>query len=286
LIAGVREDLAVKVFGDDFAPMIRAAGRIAGILRGIDGATNIKIEQVTGLPFLEIRIDKSEIARRGLSLSEVQDAIGIAVGGRVAGLVFEGDRRFQIHVRLSDRARADLETLENLPIVLPHAAPGAAAVTVPLRQLATFDFTEGPNQISRENGKRRVVVTAEVRGRDIGSLVEEAQTKVGEQVSLPAGYWLGLGRPVRELRSGAREALDRRASVLHPDLPVAAERARLRARCVAGFQRRAAGADRRHCRLVASRNAFLGLGGCRVHRLVRRRGPQWPGDADADPAID
>jgi heavy metal efflux system protein len=191
LIAGVREDLAVKVFGDEFAPMLRTAGKIAGILRGIDGATNVKIEQVTGLPFLEIKIDKGEIARRGLSLSDVQEVIGIAVGGRAAGLVFEGDRRFQILVRLPDGARADLETLESLPIVLPQG--GTGAVSIPLRQVASFNFSEGPNQISRENGKRRVVVTAEVRGRDIGSLVDEAQAKVAEQVSLPAGYWLGWG---------------------------------------------------------------------------------------------
>ena len=193
LIAGVREDLAVKVFGDEFAPMLRAAGRIASILRGIEGATNVKIEEVTGLPVLEIKIDKSEIARRGLSLSDVQDVIGIAIGGRVAGLVFEGDRRFQIIVRLPDATRSDVDALENLPVTLPQSGPGMGAVSIPLRQLATFTFSEGPNQVSRENGKRRVVVTAEVRGRDIGSLVDEAQAKVAEQVSLPAGYWLAWG---------------------------------------------------------------------------------------------
>jgi cobalt-zinc-cadmium resistance protein CzcA len=193
LIAGVREDLAVKVFGDEFDPMLRAAGQIASILRGVDGATNVKIEQVTGPPFLEIKIDKSEIARRGLSLSDVQDVIGIAIGGRAAGLVFEGDRRFQIIVRLPDATRSDVDALENLPVTLPQSGSGTGALTIPLRQLATFSFSEGPNQVSRENGKRRVVVTAEVRGRDIGSLVDEAQGKVAEQVSLPAGYWLGWG---------------------------------------------------------------------------------------------
>ena len=193
LIAGVREDLAIKIFGEDFTPMLRAARQIASILRGIDGATNVKIEQVTGLPFLEITIDKGEIARRGLSLAAVQDVIGFAIGGRTAGLVFEGDRRFQIVVRLSDAARSDMETLENLPIVLPQTSSGGMPVTIPLRQVATFSFSEGPNQISRDNGKRRVVVTAEVRGRDIGSLVAEAQAKVGQQVFLPAGYWLGWG---------------------------------------------------------------------------------------------
>jgi cobalt-zinc-cadmium resistance protein CzcA len=193
LIAGVREDLAVKIFGDDFGPMLRVAGRIASILRGVEGAKNVKVEQVAGLPFLDIKIDKGEIARHGLSLSDVQDVIGIAIGGRAAGLVFEGDRRFQIIVRLPDAVRNDVDTLENLPVALPQVAAGTGSLTIPLRQLATFNFSEGPNQVSRENGKRRVVVTAEVRGRDIGSLVEEAQGKVAEQVSLPAGYWLAWG---------------------------------------------------------------------------------------------
>src|SRR6266487_3864378 len=193
LIAGVREDLAVKVFGDEFGPMLRAANQIAAVLRGVDGAANVKVEQVTGLPFLEIKIDKGEIARRGLSLSEVQDVIGVAIGGRAAGLVFEHDRRFQIIVRLQDALRGDIEALQNLPVALPRASSGVGAATVPLRQLANFNFAEGPNQLSRENGKRLVVVTADVRGRDIGLLVDEAQAQIGQHVTLPPGYWLGWG---------------------------------------------------------------------------------------------
>jgi cobalt-zinc-cadmium resistance protein CzcA len=207
LIAGVREDLAVKIFGDEFEPMLRAAGQIASILRTVEGATNIKLEQVTGLPVLEIKIDKSEIARRGLSLSDVQDVIGIAIGGRVAGLVFEGDRRFQIIVRLPDVERSDVNVLENLPVALPQSSPGVGAATIPLRQLATFNFSEGPNQVSRENGKRRVVVTAEARGRDIGSLVEEAQRKVAERVSLPAGYWLAWGGQFENFEAARRRLM-------------------------------------------------------------------------------
>ena len=120
----------------------------------------------------------------------MQDVIGIAVGGRAAGLVFEGDRRFQIVVRLPDELRNDIEALENLPVSLPQSNARGGTVTVPLRQVATFSLSEGPNQISRELGKRRVVVTANVRGRDIGSLVDEAQTKIAQQVTLPTGYWL------------------------------------------------------------------------------------------------
>jgi cobalt-zinc-cadmium resistance protein CzcA len=193
LIAGVREDLAVKVFGDDFEEMQRTAGSIASVLRRIDGAQNVKVEETTGLPFLEIKIDKAEIARRGLSLLAVQDVIEAAVGGRVAGLVFEGDRRFQIIVRLNDALRNDIAALENLPVQLPRLTANAAVASVPLRALATFEQTEGANQISRENGKRRVVATAEVRGRDIGSLVAEAQAAVGEKVKLAPGTWLSWG---------------------------------------------------------------------------------------------
>ncbi len=196
LIAGVREDLAVSVFGDDFEAMLRAANQIAGILRGVRGTTEVKVEDVTGMPVLEINVDKAEIARHGLSLAAVQDAIGIAVGGRPAGLVFEGDRRFQIVVRLSDVDRNNIEVLKNLPVPLPvtspHMGEGVAA-TLPLRVLADFILSEGPNEVSRENGKRRVVVTADVRGRDIGSAVAEAQAKVAQRVSLLPGYYLAWG---------------------------------------------------------------------------------------------
>jgi heavy metal efflux system protein len=193
LIAGVKEDLAIKVFGDEFEPMRRAANQIAGILGKVRGAAEVKVEDVTGMPVLEIEVDKAEIARRGLSLSAVQEVVGIAVGGREAGLVFEGDRRFQIVVRLSDSERNNVEVLKDLPVALPETIPGSGAAMIPLRQLASFRFSEGPNQISRDNGKRRVVVTANVRGRDMGSLVDEAQAKISEQVKLPPGYWLVWG---------------------------------------------------------------------------------------------
>jgi cobalt-zinc-cadmium resistance protein CzcA len=159
------------------------------------------VEDVTGMPVLEIDIDKAAIARRGLNLSTVQDVIGIAIGGREAGVVFEGDRRFQIVVRLADAERNNIEMLKNLPIALPDGTPATGATMVPLRQFASFRFSEGPNQISRDNGKRRVVVTANVRGRDMGSLVDEAQAKISEQVKLPPGYWLAWGGQFENLVS-------------------------------------------------------------------------------------
>lgn len=207
LIAGVRGDIAVKIFGEELEPMLKAANHIAAILRGTRGAKDIKVEQVEGLPFLEIKIDKAEIARLGLSISAVQDVIGAAVGGQDAGIMFQGDRRFPIVVRLSDEVRANLEALKNLPVPLPAGAgPAGRAPAVLLKQIARFDESEGPNQISRENGKRRVVVTANVRGRDIASLAAEVQEKVSNNVKLPAGYWTSWGGQFENL-AAARQRL-------------------------------------------------------------------------------
>jgi cobalt-zinc-cadmium resistance protein CzcA len=193
LLAGVRGDIAVKIFGEDFDGMLRSANQVAAILRGTRGATDVKVEQVAGLPFLEIKIDKAEIARRGLSVMTVQDVIGTAIGGQEAGVVFEGDRRFDIVVRLPERARTDLEALTNLPVALPRGATEAPPRSLLLSQLASFQFTEGPNQISRENGMRRVVVTANVRGRDIASVVADARGRIETEVKLPPGAWISWG---------------------------------------------------------------------------------------------
>ena len=204
LLAGVRGDLAVKVFGEEFEPMLRAANQIAAALRTTPGAEDVKVEQVGGLPFLEIRIDKAAIARMGLSTFQVQEVIGAALGGRDAGVIFEGDRRFPVVVRLPDAIREDIEKLKHLPV--PIAAEGTGrATSILLEQVASLTFVEGPNQISRENGKRRVVVTANVRGRDIASVVEEAQVKVA-QVPLPAGYYVTWGGQFENL-AAARQRL-------------------------------------------------------------------------------
>jgi cobalt-zinc-cadmium resistance protein CzcA len=207
LLAGVRGDLAVKVFGDEFEPMLAAANRIAAILRETDGAADVRVEQASGLPFLDIRIDRAAAARRGLTAAEVQDVVAIAVGGREAGMVFEGDRRFAIVVRLPDALRGDVEALRNLPVPLRSGGGnGGRTATVPLRDVAGFAFAEGPNQVSRENGKRRVVVQANARGRDIGSLVAEVQARVAAEVPLPTGYWIEWGGQFENL-AAARQRL-------------------------------------------------------------------------------
>ncbi|MBR0874741.1 CusA/CzcA family heavy metal efflux RND transporter [Bradyrhizobium tropiciagri] len=206
LLAGVRGDIAVKVFGDEFEPMQKAAGQVAAALRGVRGATDVKVEQAGGLPVLEIKVDKAAIARRGLSVSSVHDVIGAAVGGQDAGVVYEGDRSFDIVVRLPESVRSDLEALSNLPVALPKATPASPVQSLPLNRVAQFSFTEGPNQISRENGKRRIVVTANVRGRDLGSVVEEAQARVAQSVKLPPGYWMSWSGQSENL-AAARQRL-------------------------------------------------------------------------------
>ncbi len=206
LLAGVRGDLAVKIFGEDFEPMLKAANQVAAILMSTPGATDISVEQAAGLPFLEIKIKQDEIARLGLSVLAVQDVIGAAIGGREAGVVFEGDRRFPIVVRLKDNVRDDLERLKHLPVPLPPDSSGRSS-SVLLEQVASFDTTEGPNQISRENGKRRVVVTANIRGRDIASVVAEAQKKVAEQVQLPPDYYVVWGGQFENLAAAQQRMM-------------------------------------------------------------------------------
>ena len=206
LLAGVRGDVAVKVFGDEFEPMIGAANQVAGVLRAVPGAVDVKVEQASGLPTLEIDIDRREIGRLGLSIATVQATIGAAIGGQDAGVVFEGDRRFAVVVRLPERTRADFEVLRNLPVALPPSAASTVPQTVPLGRIASLRVVEGPNQISRENGKRRVVVTANVRGRDIASVVEDAQARIGAAVTLPPGSWIAWGGQFENL-AAARERL-------------------------------------------------------------------------------
>jgi cobalt-zinc-cadmium resistance protein CzcA len=221
LIAGVRSDVAVKVYGDEFEQMVPTAEAIAGVLRKIPGAADVKVEQTEGLPVMNIDIDRSAIARYGLDVVDVQDVIAAAIGGREAGHVFEGDRRFDIVVRLPDDVRRDLSALGAIPIPLPEHEDDAPAMRtaasnesprdskpgfIPLGALAKIEVSEGPNQISRENGKRRVVVQANVRGRDLGSYVEEAQRMMDETVKLPAGTWLEWGGQFENLVA-ARERL-------------------------------------------------------------------------------
>ncbi|MBX9860605.1 MAG: CusA/CzcA family heavy metal efflux RND transporter [Sphingomonas sp.] len=201
LIAGVRGDVAIKLYGDDLDKMSAAAANIVKALQAIRGAADVKAEQTSGSPTLDVRFDRAAIARYGLTVEEVADTVAAAMGGREAGLVFEGDRRFGVQVRVPMETRDNLDALRNLPVLLPPEATERRG-SVPLSQVAQFRFSEGLNQISRENGKRRVVIQANVRGRDVGSFVAEAMPTVGK-VALPTGSFLEWGGQFQNLQAAS-----------------------------------------------------------------------------------
>ena len=200
LIAGVRGDIAVKVFGDDADQMSGTADRIAAVLRRTKGATDVRVEQTEGLPILDVQPDRDAMARLGISARALQDILAAAVGGRDAGMIFEGDRRFAVTIRLGEEARSNVETLGQLPVPTPSGA------FVPLASVARIALVDGPNQISRENGKRRVVVQANVRGRDVSSVVADVRAGIAREVRLPAGTYLQWGGQFENLAS-ARDRL-------------------------------------------------------------------------------
>ena len=216
LISGVRSDLGIKIFGDDLDTLLSIATKVQSVVQAVPGAADAKTEQVSGLPMLTVKPNRAALARYGITLAELQEVVEIAVGGREAGLIFEGDRRFDIVIRLPERMRVDVDALSLLPIPIPaqvagkengakdgraivQTGLGMAAPYVPLSAVASIEIAPGPNQISRENGKRRIVVSANVRDRDLGSFVSEVQSRVAEQVKLPAGYWIGWGGQFEQL---------------------------------------------------------------------------------------
>ena len=205
LMSGVRSDIAVKIYGDDLEQMGRVGARVAAVLGTVPGAADVKLEQTEGFPTLDVQFDRDAIARYGLTLREVSDTVAAALGGREAGVVFEGDRRFDVVVRMPNVVRDDLEAVGALPVLTE------GGLSVPLRELARFSFSEGLNQVSRENGKRRVVVQANVRGNDLGSFVAEAQEKIADEVRLPPATFLKWGGQYENL-----QAASRRLSIMVP----------------------------------------------------------------------
>ena len=201
LLSGVRADVAIKVFGDDLDALLEVGNAIEGVVGGIEGAEDVSVEQVTGLPVLQITPDRGALARLGISMDDVQQVVSTSIGGVGAGQVFEGDRRFDVVVRLPETLRQDTEAIGRVRI--PVSGPGGTAF-VPLEEIATIVVEKGPNQISREDGKRRVVVTANVRGRDLGSFIAEVQEKVGAEVEVPAGSWISYGGTFEQLISAAK----------------------------------------------------------------------------------
>jgi cobalt-zinc-cadmium resistance protein CzcA len=198
LISGVRSDLGIKVYGDDLDQLLESGNEIAGLLNSIPGAEGVKVEQVAGLPVLSFEPNRAALYRYGLNITDVQDVLAAAAGGEEAGQLFEGDQRFALVVRLPEHLRSDLGALERLPIPLPRGG------YVPLGEVASLTLAPGPNQISRENGKRRLVVSANVRGRDLGGFVAEVQQRISDEIRLPSGYWLSYGGTFEQLQSATQ----------------------------------------------------------------------------------
>jgi cobalt-zinc-cadmium resistance protein CzcA len=199
LIGGVRSDVAVNVYGDDLGRMGAAARAIAASLAKVRGVADLRVAQTRGFPTFDVKLDREAVSRYGLTMEDAAATLATAMGGREAGQLFRGDRRFDIVVRAPEAQRDDGEALGALPVMLP-AEPGQPRRSVALRQLASFSFSDGLNEISRENGKRRIVVQANVRGRDLGSFVDEAQRRVAREVTLPPGSWLEWGGQFQNLR--------------------------------------------------------------------------------------
>lgn len=198
LISGVRADLGIKLFGDDLDTLFASASDILTVISTIEGADDARLEQVEGIPIFTVTPKPDQLARFGLDIADLQLWLNAATGGETAGMIFEGDRRFEIVVRYGDDIRNELTQLESVPIVTPSGEH------VPISELATLAFKEVPSQISRENGKRSIVVTANVRDRDIGTFVEEAQARINDEVDLPAGYWLDYGGTFEQLESASQ----------------------------------------------------------------------------------
>ena len=208
LISGVRADVAVKIYGDDLDTLADLAKSIEGVMASIPGSADAQSEQVTGLPILSIHPDRDALARYGLDIADVQRVAGIALGGEVAGQFFEGDRRFDIVVRFPEYLRTDVRAIERLPVPLPESRSGGNGLMfVPLSELARIEIAPGPNQISRENGKRKLTVTSNVRDRDLGSFITDLQTEMDARTDLPSGYWIEYGGTWEQLVSASRRLM-------------------------------------------------------------------------------
>jgi heavy metal efflux system protein len=201
LIAGVRSDIAIKLFGDDLDTLVRKAGEIARAVGKVRGAEDVKVEQVAGLPQLQIRIDRAAISRYGLNVEDVNNVVESIVAGKEVGQVYEGEQRYGLVVRLSETAGQDVEAIKGLLVAAPNGA------RVPLSQLAEIALVDGPAQVSREDARRRIAVELNVRGRDIGSFVSDAQAAIGRQVELPAGYYVKWGGQFEHLERAAKRLL-------------------------------------------------------------------------------
>lgn len=213
LIAGVRSDIAIKIFGDDLEKLRESAEKISRIVSTIPGAADVKVEQTAGLPQLTIEADRDAIARYGINVEDVNSLVQSIMSGEPAGIVYEGEQRFDVVVRLNEASGRDVESIRQLLVAAPPLTPKAGGAMIPLTSLAKIKVEEGPAQISREDRRRRIVVECNVRGRDIGSFVKDAQSKIDSEVKLPEGYYVTWG--------GQFENLQRATTMLAIVVPIA-----------------------------------------------------------------
>ncbi|MGI2066578.1 efflux RND transporter permease subunit [Shewanella sp. MF08487] len=197
LISGVRADLGIKIFGDSLEQLVTTANAISGVVNSIEGAADTSVEQVTGLPMLSIIPKRMALSRYGLNVQMLQDLVATSIGGETVGQLYQGDRRFELVVRLPEALRLDIENLQYLPVPLPNGG------YVPLGEVAILENKPAPAQISRENGKRSIVVTVNVRERDLGSFVAEVKQRIASDVDVPSGYWLDYGGTFEQLESAS-----------------------------------------------------------------------------------
>jgi len=206
LIAGVRADVAVRIYGDDMATLNQVANNTQALLDKVAGAKDVRVEQTSGLPMISIEPERDHLALLGLSVADLQLAVQTAVSGVQTGLIYEGDRRFRLLVRLDESLHRDERALAKLPIHLPNSDNPDLSY-VPLGEVANIRMIEGPNQINRQDGKRNVVVTANVEGRDLGSFIKDLQSSIDTNLDIPGGYWIEYGGTFEQLQSASQRLM-------------------------------------------------------------------------------
>ena len=200
LIAGVRSDVAIRIYGDDLDTLAVLGANVETLLRQVDGGKDVRVEQMKGLPMISVEPQRDHLALLGLTVVDIQNALQTATSGRQTGLIYEGDRRFKLVVRMDETYSRDIKALAQIPVAIPgNANPDLSYV--PLGEVANIKEIQGPSQVNRESGKRNVVVTANVEGRDLGSFITETQELMRSQLDLPSGYWLGYGGTFEQLQS-------------------------------------------------------------------------------------
>lgn len=203
LIAGVRADVAVRVYGDDLDQLKQIGESAISIINGVDGAADVRMEPISGLPMLSVEPDRDHLALLGLTVNDMQQTLHTAIGGREVGLIYEGDKRFSLIVRLAEDLRKNIDYLSKLPVALPDSDEPDLSY-VPLGEIADIKQFIGPSQINRENGKRHVLVSANVVGRDLASFIDDLQTAIENRLPMPAGYWVDYGGTFEQLQSATQ----------------------------------------------------------------------------------